>query len=133
MHLISIIDNDKDCVQQLQAQLHQANFMTEYMNDGQHALENLNLEAQTAILMDISLPGLNGFELCKAIRKNSSVPILFISEQSDEIDRLLAFEYGADDFICKPFSPREVVAKIKAIIRRSYPQEIDKGKKRQVM
>ncbi|WP_440877578.1 response regulator [Thalassotalea sp. PLHSN55] len=72
-----------------------------------------------AILLDIMLPGKNGIELCKEIRQFSNVPILMVTAKVEEIDRLLGLELGADDYICKPFSPREVVARVKAVLRRT--------------
>jgi len=76
-----------------------------------------------AILLDIMLPGKDGIELCKEIRQFSNVPILMITAKVDEIDRLLGLELGADDYICKPFSPREVVARVKAVLRRTQSTE----------
>lgn len=76
-----------------------------------------------AILLDIMLPGKNGIDLCKEIRKFSNVPILMVTAKVEEIDRLLGLELGADDYICKPFSPREVVARVKAVLRRTQTQE----------
>ncbi|MFT7008814.1 MAG: two-component system response regulator BaeR [Colwellia sp.] len=72
-----------------------------------------------AILLDIMLPGKNGIDLCKEIRQFSNVPILMVTAKVEEIDRLLGLELGADDYICKPFSPREVVARVKAVLRRT--------------
>jgi two-component system response regulator BaeR len=77
----------------------------------------------TAILLDIMLPGKNGIDLCKEIRQFSNVPILMVTAKVEEIDRLLGLELGADDYICKPFSPREVVARVKAVLRRVQPLE----------
>jgi two-component system response regulator BaeR len=76
-----------------------------------------------AILLDIMLPGKNGIDLCKEIRQFSNVPILMVTAKVEEIDRLLGLELGADDYICKPFSPREVVARVKAVLRRTQTQE----------
>jgi two-component system response regulator BaeR len=76
-----------------------------------------------AILLDIMLPGKNGIDLCKEIRQFSNVPILMVTAKVDEIDRLLGLELGADDYICKPFSPREVVARVKAVLRRAQRME----------
>jgi two-component system response regulator BaeR len=76
-----------------------------------------------AILLDIMLPGKNGIDLCKEIRKFSNIPILMVTAKVEEIDRLLGLELGADDYICKPFSPREVVARVKAVLRRTQTQE----------
>jgi two-component system response regulator BaeR len=71
------------------------------------------------VLLDLMLPGLDGLEVCKALRADSEVPIIMITARVEEIDRLLGLELGADDYICKPFSPREVVARVKAVLRRS--------------
>jgi two-component system response regulator BaeR len=78
------------------------------------------------ILLDIMLPGLDGMEVCRAVRKFSDVPIIMITARVEEIDRLLGLEFGADDYICKPFSPREVVARVKAVLRRVYAPPADK-------
>lgn len=79
-----------------------------------------------AILLDIMLPGKDGIELCKEIRQFSNVPILMVTAKVDEIDRLLGLELGADDYICKPFSPREVVARVKAVLRRTHVTDSSK-------
>ena len=80
------------------------------------------------VLLDLMLPGMDGLELCKHIRQQSQVPIMIISARIDEIDRLLGLELGADDYLCKPFSPREVIARIKAILRRTSSEaKIDSG------
>jgi two-component system response regulator BaeR len=71
------------------------------------------------VLLDLMLPGLDGIEVCKALRRESGVPIIMVTARVDEIDRLLGLELGADDYICKPFSPREVVARVRAVLRRS--------------
>lgn len=73
------------------------------------------------VLLDLMLPGLDGMEVCKRIRALSNVPIIMVTARVEEIDRLLGLELGADDYICKPFSPREVVARVKAVLRRSGP------------
>jgi two-component system response regulator BaeR len=75
------------------------------------------------VLLDLMLPGKNGLDVCKALRAASNVPIIMVTARVDEIDRLLGLELGADDYICKPFSPREVVARVKAVLRRSHRPE----------
>ena len=81
------------------------------------------------VLLDLMLPGKTGVEICKDVRKNSALPIIMITAKVEEIDRLLGLELGADDYICKPFSPREVVARVKAVLRRTDNTESlsDKG------
>ncbi|MCP4138553.1 MAG: two-component system response regulator CreB [bacterium] len=94
---------------------------------GEGALEKLNQESIDLILLDVGLPDISGFELIKEIRKTSEVPVLFLTARSEEIDRVLGLELGADDYVVKPFSPRELTARIKAVLRRSS----DSGKKPQ--
>jgi two-component system response regulator BaeR len=79
------------------------------------------------VLLDLMLPGKNGLDVCKALRAASDVPIIMVTARVDEIDRLLGLELGADDYICKPFSPREVVARVKAVLRRSHRPEEPAG------
>jgi two-component system response regulator BaeR len=78
------------------------------------------------ILLDLMLPGMDGMEVCREVRKFSGVPVIMITARAEEIDRLLGLELGADDYICKPFSPREVVARVKAVLRRVYAPPADK-------
>lgn len=86
---------------------------------GDEALEQFHNVQPDLVLLDLMLPGLDGIEVCKRLRKKSSVPIIMVTSRTDEIDRLLGLELGADDYICKPFSPREVVARVKAVLRRT--------------
>jgi len=86
---------------------------------GDQALERFREEAPDLVLLDLMLPGMDGVEVCKRMRAESAVPIIMVTARTDEIDRLLGLELGADDYICKPFSPREVVARVKAVLRRS--------------
>jgi len=86
---------------------------------GMQALEILRREVVDAVILDVGLPDVNGFELCKQIRAFSHVPILFVTARSDEVDRIVGLEIGADDYVVKPFSPRELVARVKTILRRA--------------
>ncbi|MFT6924720.1 MAG: two-component system response regulator BaeR [Psychromonas sp.] len=93
------------------------------IHHGDEVIEWVKAHQPKAILLDIMLPGKDGIELCKEIRQFSNVPILMITARVDEIDRLLGLALGADDYICKPFSPREVVARVKAVLRRTQSTE----------
>jgi len=86
--------------------------------DGQRALERVRSRAPQLIVLDLVLPGLDGVALCRAVRTFSDVPIIMVTAKVEEIDRLLGFETGADDYLCKPFSPRELVARVNVILRR---------------
>jgi len=97
----------------------QGGFSTHKLPRGDLVLERIHKHPPDLILLDLMLPGLDGIEVCKRVRAQSAVPIIMITARVEEIDRLLGLELGADDYICKPFSPREVVARVKAVLRRS--------------
>lgn len=101
----------------------QGGFRTRTVDRGDQVLEVVREEQPDLVLLDLMLPGMDGIEVCKALRSKSNVPIIMVTARVDEIDRLLGLELGADDYICKPFSPREVVARVKAVLRRSMNRE----------
>ncbi len=90
--------------------------------NGRLALTHLGREKIDLVVLDIGMPQMDGFDCCKEIRSRSNVPILFLTAQDDEVDRVLGFQLGADDFVSKPFSPRELILRIKAILARGKPQ-----------
>jgi two-component system response regulator BaeR len=94
-------------------------FLTRIVDRGDAVLTAFRAEKPDLVLLDLMLPGMDGIEVCKLIRRQSDVPIIMVTARVDEIDRLLGLELGADDYICKPFSPREVVARVKAVLRRT--------------
>lgn len=96
----------------------QGSFDTRVVERGDRALESFLELGADLVLLDLMLPGLDGIEVCKQLRARSNVPIIMVTARVEEIDRLLGLELGADDYICKPFSPREVVARVKAVLRR---------------
>jgi two-component system response regulator BaeR len=122
---ILIVDDDRKITGILSDYLNHENFKTTVLNSGDVVISEIRHNPPDAILLDLMLPGKDGLTLCKEIRSFSKVPILIISAKIDEIDRLLGLEIGADDYICKPFSPREVVARTKAILRRYYPEPVE--------
>jgi two-component system, OmpR family, response regulator BaeR len=98
--------------------LQAAGYAWQWVADGREAVPVVKAEQPDLILLDLMLPGRDGLEICREVRGFSDVPIIMLTARVDEIDRLLGLELGADDYICKPFSPREVVARVKAILRR---------------
>lgn len=94
-------------------------FDADHLSNGAEVVPHVHARAPSAIILDLMLPGLDGMEVCKALRRFSSVPILMLTARVEEIDRLLGLELGADDYVCKPFSPREVIARVKALVRRA--------------
>ena len=94
-------------------------YQTHWVDRGDEAIQAFEEVSPQLVLLDLMLPGMDGLEVCKAIRMKSEVPVIMVTALVEEIDRLLGLELGADDYICKPFSPREVVARVKAVLRRA--------------
>lgn len=116
---ILIVEDQENIAEVLIAYAKQQNYETEHFNSGKGVVSFVKQNAVDLILLDLMLPDVDGTELCKQIRAFSSVPIIMLTAKSEEIDRLLGLELGADDYICKPFSPKEVIARIKAVLRRT--------------
>jgi len=122
-HKVLIVEDDKRIAELLRDYLIQSNYDVSVLNNGAGVIYEVRQNPPDAILLDLMLPGKDGLTICKEIRSFSRVPILILTAKVEEIDRLIGLELGADDYICKPFSPKEVVARIKAILRRSTPEE----------
>jgi len=116
---ILIVEDDAKIADMLANYLQMHGFATDWCADGQEALARVRQQVPALLLLDLMLPGLDGLAVCTAVRAFSSVPIIMVTARVEEIDRLLGLDTGADDYVCKPFSPREVVARIKALLRRS--------------
>lgn len=119
---ILIVEDEQRLAELHRDYLHKAGFETKWLADGDMVVPWVKDNKPALILLDLMLPGRDGLDLCKDVRKFSHVPIIMVTARIDEIDRLLGLELGADDYICKPFSPREVVARVKTVLRRSLPQ-----------
>ena len=115
---VLIVDDEPNIVELERYYLEQNGFITEVAMNGKDALAMINAEDWQLVLLDIMLPGMDGLEICKEVRKKSGVPIILVSAKSEELDKILGLEFGADDYITKPFSPRELVARVKAVLRR---------------
>lgn len=120
---VLIVEDEEKLAGILADYLRQANFEAHCLADGNKVVPWVREQQPALILLDLMLPGKDGMEICKEIRSFSDVPIIMLTARVEEIDRLLGLELGADDYICKPFSPREVVARIKAVLRRSLGQQ----------
>lgn len=118
MSHIAIVEDEVKLANLLNDYLVAADHTTEIYHDGSEALDALSIRKVDMILLDLMLPGTDGMTICREIRKQSAVPIIMLTARVEEIDRLLGLEIGADDYICKPYSPREVVARVKAVLRR---------------
>ena len=116
---IAIVEDEPKLASLLQSYLQKEDYDTVIFGDGRIALDYVQRSPPDLLLLDLMLPGLDGMSVCREIRRKSDLPIIMITARVEEIDRLLGLEIGADDYICKPFSPREVVARVKAVLRRA--------------
>ncbi|MHC1729078.1 MAG: two-component system response regulator CreB [Syntrophobacteraceae bacterium] len=119
---ILIVEDEPAIVDNIQYALETEGFSTVCLSSGGPALSLLAGEAVDLIVLDIGLPDLNGIELCKEIRKHYSTPVIFLTARADELDRVVGLEIGADDYVVKPFSPRELCARVRAVLRRTLAQ-----------
>jgi two-component system OmpR family response regulator len=119
---ILVVDDDPHIRQLLAFALTKAGFDVVEAGDGEAGLAALSAHAPHLIILDITMPRMDGLEMCRRVRAESETPILFLSSRDEEIDRVLGIELGADDYVVKPFSPREVVARVQAILRRTTPR-----------
>jgi DNA-binding response OmpR family regulator len=118
--VVVIVEDDPNIADLVELYLRRDGFRPFQADTGERALEVISQRRPKLILLDIGLPGeLDGIDVCRKVRAESDVPIIFLTARDDEVDRILGLELGADDYVTKPFSPREVVARVKAILRRS--------------
>jgi two-component system response regulator BaeR len=118
-HEIIIVEDEPELAELVADYARAAGYQPRVFHDGALALAGIVARPPALIVLDLMLPGLDGLSLCRAVRQNSDVPIIMVTARVEEIDRLLGLETGADDYLCKPFSPRELMARIKVILRRS--------------
>lgn len=123
MGKILIVDDDQNICELLRLYIEKEGFTTAIANDGKQALELYESENPDLIMLDIMLPGLDGWQVCREIRKKSQVPIIMLTAKGEVFDKVLGLELGADDYVVKPFEAKEVVARIKAVLRRSGQQQ----------
>lgn len=118
--LICLIEDEMDLANLMADYLKASDFQVAAFSRGDEAYRWLQDNEPALVLLDLMLPGIDGLQICKHLRQRSAVPIIMMTAKVEEIDRLLGLELGADDYICKPFSAREVVARVKAVLRRTY-------------
>ena len=125
---ILIVDDDENIAELISLYLTKECFETKIVYDGESALLQLDTFRPNLILLDLMLPGIDGYQVCREIRKSNNVPIIMLSAKGETFDKVLGLELGADDYIVKPFEPKELVARVKAVLRRYEPkQEEDKN------
>jgi DNA-binding response OmpR family regulator len=116
--LILVVDDEPKIVQQARDYLENGGFRVATAGDGKTALATARHERPDLVVLDLNLPEMDGLDVCRALRRESDVPIIMLTARVDETDRLIGLELGADDYITKPFSPRELVARVRAVLRR---------------
>lgn len=124
MPTILVVEDEIKLAELLKDYLIQADYSPWLIHNGSEVVDQVKQKMPDLILLDLMLPGKDGLSICKEIRAFSNVPIIIITAKVEEIDRLLGLELGADDYICKPFSPREVIARIKTVLRRVQPDQV---------
>jgi DNA-binding response OmpR family regulator len=123
-----VVEDDPDIVELLVHYLRAEGFTVDALGDGRKALERLRLEAYDLLILDLQLPGLDGLSLCAEVRRDRrtrDVPVVMLTARGDEADRIVGLEMGADDYVVKPFSPKELVARVRALFRRMGRKEDD--------
>ncbi|MFY9114997.1 MAG: response regulator transcription factor [Dethiobacteria bacterium] len=127
---VLIVDDEKTLVKALKFNLEKEGFQIDAAYDGKEAVEKINDPEQKydLIILDLMLPGIDGFEVCRIIRKKMDIPIIMLTARGEDIDKVLGLELGADDYLTKPFNPRELVARMKSVLRRveSRPEVLKK-------
>ena len=119
MTAIVVVEDEPDIGDLLALYCRREGWTVHLSGDGRSGLETIRAREPDFVVLDVGLPGdMNGFDVCRELRQTSDVPVLFLTARDDEVDRVLGLEMGADDYVTKPFSPREIVARIKAVLRR---------------
>ncbi len=120
--MVLVVEDERKIAEGLCNYLESAGFAATCLYRGDVVVDHIKNALPDLILLDIMLPGMDGLEVCREVRKFSNIPIIMLTARVEEIDKLLGLERGSDDYICKPFSPREVVARVKAVLRRANPE-----------
>jgi two-component system response regulator RegX3 len=116
---VLVIEDEEGLGEALRYQLGREGYQVEWVNDGEKGLDRFNTAGADLVLLDLMLPGMAGEDICKEIRRRSSVPIIMLTARDTEVDKVVGLELGADDYVTKPFSTRELLARMKAVLRRA--------------
>ena len=123
--VIMVVDDDENIAQLVRLYLEKEGFEVASFSRGDSALTAFKSNPPALLLLDIMLPGMDGWQVCRAIRQISSIPIIMLSAKDETFDKVLGLELGADDYITKPFDPKELIARVKAVLRRGQPEQQD--------
>jgi len=119
---ILIVEDDHHIGHLVRTYLERDGYRVLWVRSGEEALAELERHPLSLVVLDVGLPGIDGFEVCRRVRTRSEVPVIMLTARDEEVDRVLGLELGADDYVPKPFSPRELVARVKAVLRRTQPR-----------
>jgi len=122
---ILVVDDEQDVLDLLVYNLRKSHYEVTTATNGRQALDHARQEEPDLILLDLMLPEVDGLDVCRELRRTSKIPIIMITARGEEVDRVVGLELGADDYICKPFSMRELMARVKAVLRRTQPGEAE--------
>lgn len=125
MKHILLIEDEPGIAEPLVYQLEKAGYSVVWSADGADGIERFSAEGADLVLLDLMLPGMSGEDICREIRKTSRVPVIMLTAKDDEVDKIVGLEIGADDYVTKPFSTRELIARIKAVLRREHRPDTD--------
>jgi len=132
MDKLLLVDDDVELCDMLQSYLAQEGFQADAVHNGENAIETILSGTYDLVILDIMLPGQSGFEVLKAVREKSSIPVLMLTARGEDVDSIVGLELGADDYLAKPCSPRVLVAHMRAILRRSMAQNSPNGSNEQL-
>lgn len=121
MNTILVVDDEKHIVQLVRMYLANEGYQVEVAYDGEEALQKARQCKPNLVILDVMMPHIDGLEVCKQLRREGDIPIIVLSARGDDVDRIVGLEIGADDYVAKPFNPRELVARVKAVLRRTRP------------
>ncbi len=123
MERVLIVDDDVELCELVAEYLTPEGFEIESVHDGEHGLQRALSGEHVLVVLDVMLPGINGLEVLRRLRSQSRVPVIILTARGDDVDRIVGLEIGADDYLGKPFNPRELVARIRAVLRRAHPEQ----------
>ena len=117
---ILVVDDEQDIVEVVSSYLQDEGYQVISAYDGYEALQKVHTEMPHLVILDVMMPGMDGFEVCRQLRSAGAIPVLMLTAKTEDVDKIIGLELGADDYMVKPFNPRELIARVKAILRRSY-------------
>ncbi len=119
--IILVVDDEQNIIELARMYLEKEGFVVEGAQTGREALEKITAKSPALVVLDLMLPEIDGWEVCRRVRANSNLPIIMLTARDDDVDKIVGLELGADDYMTKPYNPRELVARVKAVLRRGAP------------